>query len=195
MTKLRNLALLKKNIGRVIKTAFFESWERSWWQIILFNVYSILFFRNSSKQDFDNITKFRHGCQNCIPRVPGNILKAIRFKKTVTFFSISLALWLDKSSQFSDFFSAGLPKMQFSCPVNTPRKDNSAETGTILTFYWILNRRKFEFSRKLAQECLNCIFVSRGAFGRKQFYWSFFKFYEHFQQKKSNFGRKIVAEL
>ena len=122
--------------------------------------------------------------------------------ETINFFSISLELWVEISSEFSDFLSAVLAKLQISCPENTPRKSNrsnSAEVGTLLTFFWSLNRRKSWLQQKTKQqECRNCIAVSIGTFGRKQFFWSFYKFsariFGHWE-KKLDFSRKTAAEL
>ena len=124
----------------------------------ILNFFSFLLFSpNSSNPDFEVSKNSGLGYQTAFLSCRETISRLLYFFENNIFFDQFGTLSGKKRWEFSDFFSAGLPKMQFSCPANTLRKDNSAKSGTILTFYWTLNKRKIWLRQKtLQKECRNC---------------------------------------
>ena len=117
---------------------------------------------------------------NCIPFVPWNILKALRlFLKNKIFFSITLALWVEKDRCLAKIFRPGCQKC----------KSRVQQTlwGKIIPLRWVQfwlsielsTKENFDFGRKLNNRSVKTAFsVSRGTFVRKQFFWRSCKFYE-----------------
>ena len=90
--------------------------------------------------------------------------------------------------------------MQFSCPGNTLRKNDFAEMITLLTsFFEVWTEENFDLSRKLNNKGVEtAFFVSRGTFGKKQFFWRFYILYNKlctWSKNNSDFSRNIAADV
>ena len=147
-SKLRTLAILAEKIWAGSSKLFSASPEEDFEDNLFFLPFTVFFsFSKFEQLKLWNHQKFPTCRQYCIPCVTWIILNDNNFFWNSKFSSTSLELWVEKSSEFSNLFSAALPKLQFSCPENTPRKNiksNSAEVGTLLTFFL-----KFEQKKKL----------------------------------------------
>ena len=178
-TKLWNLAILAEKIWARSSKVFSASPEEDFQDNLLFLPFIVFFlFPGFDRAEPWYYQKFPTCRQNCISCVTWNILKVNRIFSKQKFFSISLELWVEKGSELSDLSRRGCQKC-YSCVRETLwGKSILLKWVHCWIFFEVWTEEKFDCSRIHKNRSVETAFlVSRGKFGRKQFFWRFYKFF------------------
>ena len=140
------------------------------------------FPKNFEQVSLRSYQKFPAWLSNCIPFVPWKTVKAIRlFLNKNNFFSITWHSVRKKDRNLANFLRPG-------CQKGKSRVQQTLR-GKIILLRWVQfwhsielsTKENFDSGRKHDNRSVETAFpVPRGTFGRKQFFWSFYKFSARF---------------